>query len=131
MRICGRCRAIYSEHAVYRVKLDDINYDSDSYLKENLQQNYGICNVKFDYFDGLLIITYNPLIISEERINKILITPGFIIEDSYLRFLLNFFKVHAKVLRFSAVLTSICWYCLRSAAQSFPDSCLKLQIFCW
>ena len=104
MRICGRCRAIYTEHAVYRVKLSDINYDSDSYLKENLQLNYGICNVKFDYFDGLLIITYNPLIILQERIDKILITPGFIIEDSYLRFLGNFLKVHAKVLRFSAVL---------------------------
>ena len=104
MRICGRCRAIYTEHAVYRIKLSTINYDSDSYLKENLQLNYGICNVKFDYFDGLLIITYNPLIISQERIDKILLTPGFIIEDSYFRFLLNFLKVYAKVLRFSTVL---------------------------
>lgn len=104
MRICGRCQAIYTEHAVYKVKLDAINYDSDSYLKENLQHNYGICNVKFDYFDGLLIITYNPLIILQERIDKILATPGFIIEDSYFRFLINFLKVHAKVLRFSTVL---------------------------
>lgn len=107
MRICGQCRAIYSEHAVYKVKLDDINYYSDSYLKENLQHNYGICNARFDYFDGLLIITYNPLIIAPCKIDKILATPGFIIEDSNFRFLLNFFKVHAKLLRFSTVLAML------------------------
>jgi heavy metal translocating P-type ATPase len=133
MRICGRCRAIYSEHAVYRVKLDDINYDSDSYLKENLQHNYGICNVRFDYFNGFLIITYNPLIVSQDRIDKILITPGYIIEDSYLRFLVNFFKAHAKVLRFSTVLVMLIfgWFIFfRFGANRFclPFNCHNVKL---
>ncbi len=57
---CSYCHAETDSHGHYTAKLDRINFDDEKVLKKGLEQNYGICCTRFDYFNGDLFIDYNP-----------------------------------------------------------------------
>lgn len=99
MKSCSKCHGNYAKHAVYRTSLKDVLYSSDSYLKSGLESNFGICEARIDYFDSILIITFNPAIITPEQIALALHAPGFKLRESLTHRLYRFLFCHIHVLR--------------------------------
>lgn len=111
MKICHKCYGNYEKHGIFRIKLDTIIFDSDSYLRNRLKSNFGICDVRLDYFDGHLIIIFNPRIICEKQIIQLLNTPGFLLKENFIRNAEQFFSYHGNVIRLAAcgLLVVISW----------------------
>ncbi len=99
MKTCCKCRGNYAKHAIYRTQLRDIEFSSDSFLKNGLESNFGICDVSIDYFDANLIITFNPAIITTGQIAQALRAPGFKLKESSVDIVQRFILCHINVLR--------------------------------
>ncbi|MBN2452980.1 MAG: cation-translocating P-type ATPase [Candidatus Omnitrophica bacterium] len=108
---CFSCHAEINSHGHYTVKLDHINFDDEKVLKKGLEQNYGICGVRFDYFNGDLFIDYNPKHIKPEEIEKALISPGYVLESNARRWVGRIVERHGSMMRavVSSVLVTISW----------------------
>lgn len=102
MKSCCKCHGNYAKHAIYRTDLKEIPYSSDSYLKNGLESNFGICDVRIDYFDSILIVTFNPGIITPEQVALALRTPGFKLRESLTHKFYRFLFCHVNVLRLAA-----------------------------
>lgn len=96
---CFSCHAQIDAHGHYTAKLDRINFDDEKTLKKGLEQNYGICGVRFDYFNGSLFIDYNPKHIKPEEIEKALASAGFVLESTAGRWLGKTIEKHGALTR--------------------------------
>jgi Cd2+/Zn2+-exporting ATPase len=92
-----------------------------------LEQNWGICNVKVDYLEGHLLITYNPMITSPEKIQKAINSPGYILETPYLEWVIINLKIHRKYIRLGIVtaLLLVSWIFF---FKSGPEYCLPSKL---
>lgn len=108
---CLSCHADIDSHGHYIVKLDRITFDDEKVLKKGLEQNYGICDVRFNYFSGDVFIDYNPKHIKPEEIEKALASPGYVLESNGRRWLGKTIERHGATSRaaISAVLVAASW----------------------
>ena len=120
MKTCHRCKENYTNHCVLRVKLDTINFDSDSYLKNRLKSNFGVCDVQLDYFDGYLVVTFNSRYISREQIIKALQSKGFVLRRNFLSQIEQFIFYNSDIIRLivCGVMVIVSW----SMRLSFENS---------
>ncbi len=121
MKTCSKCRGNYAKHAIYRTSLRDIHFSSDSYLKSGLESNFGICDVRIDYFESVLIITFNPAIIIPEQIAQALRSPGFKLRETLIHQIHRFLFCHIHVLRLSmsGILVAASWALLFRFGDSY------------
>ena len=108
---CFSCHADLASHGHYTVGLDRIDFDDENVLKKGLEQNYGICGIRFDYFNGDLLIDHNPKHIKPEEIEKALHSPGYVLDSNARRWLGNVIEKHDAVIRaaVSGALVAISW----------------------
>jgi Cd2+/Zn2+-exporting ATPase len=118
---CFSCHAEINSHGHYTVKLDHINFDDEKVLKKGLEQNYGICGVRFDYFNGNLFIDYNPKHIKPEEIEKALVSPGYVLESNARRWLGKTIKKHGAPARafISGILVAFSWALFLALGDSY------------
>ena len=79
---CPCCTGNVKQHKKYAVRLDNVNYEDEQTLKKSLEQNYGICSVQINLFEGVLSIEYNPTKISLDEVRKALTLPNFILDKT-------------------------------------------------
>jgi len=96
---CCCCQGEESSHSMHTVSLDQIVYEDEQRMKKGLEQNYGICSVRFDYFTGRLLIEYNSGHIGPEEINLALQAPGFVLETNIKQWLGVLLEKHGERLR--------------------------------
>ena len=65
---CLCCAGNVKQHKKYAVRLSNVNYEDEQTLKKSLEQNYGICGVQINLFEGVLSIEYNPTKISIDEV---------------------------------------------------------------
>ncbi len=111
---CCCCQADHGEHVPYSIPLDSIRFDEERVLKKGLEQNYGICSVRFDFFAGEVIIEYNPKNITTEEIDRALSMPGFVLEANFKRWVGGIVEKHGGRLRLisSGILVLLSWVML-------------------
>jgi Cd2+/Zn2+-exporting ATPase len=76
-----------------------------------LESNFGICDVRIDYFDSILIVTFNPAVISPDQVATALRTPGFKLRETLIHKFYRFIFCHINVLRLavSGILVVASW----------------------
>ena len=108
---CSCCQSDPSEHGVYEISLDKIHFIDERELKRGMEQNFGICAARFDFFKGKLIVEHNPKHITIAEINEALNTPGYIIKKNLGQWVGKAAEKHGQRLRLitSAVLVIASW----------------------
>ncbi|MFC1617566.1 heavy metal translocating P-type ATPase [Candidatus Margulisiibacteriota bacterium] len=127
---CSCCHNDELDHNKFTVSLDDIKYKDENLLKRGLEQNFGICNVKFDFFKGIVEIGFNPKHITKEEINQALKMPNYILDKNIKRLLGGFIEKHGKLARLiiSGSLVGLTWALLAIFDKAYIFPSLKAQI---
>jgi len=124
---CCCCAGSHDDHKDYVVRLDNIKYDDERILKKAIEQNYGICEAKIDFFSGTLTIQYSPAKISLDEVRQILNAPGFILDVNLKRWVSGIIEKRGETLRLaaSAFLIVLTWTMLIVRGQdeyALPDA---------
>lgn len=91
---CVCCAGKKETHKVYTVRMDNVRYEDERVLKKALEQNYGVCSVKVDLFQGVLVINYNPEKISLAEVRQVLTLPNFILDRTVKRWVGSLIEKH-------------------------------------
>ena len=108
---CCCCSHPHQEHGQYVTSLDGIEYDNEKRLKKLLEQNYGICEVKVDLFEGTLTVGYDPDKITEEGVKEALSRPDFLLKKTLRTWMGAFLEKHTAWIQFvsSTALLALSW----------------------
>jgi len=127
---CCCCQSQDSEHGIYEISLDKIHFVDERELKRGLEQNFGICAVRFDFFKGKLIVDYNPGHTTTAEIDKALNTPGYIIKTNLIQWVGKTSEKHGKRIRLIAstflVIASWAMLFMFGGQYSFPQKITAL-----
>ena len=99
---CCCCAGSHEEHKDYVVRLDNVKYDDERVMKKSIEQNFGICEAKIDFFTGMLTIEYSPQKISLDEVRQILSTPGFILDVNLNKWIRGAVEKHGETFRLVA-----------------------------
>ena len=108
---CLCCAGNVKQHKKYAVRLSNVNYEDEQTLKKSLEQNYGICSVQVNLFEGVLSIEYNPTKISLDEVRKALTLPNFILDKTLRSVVGTFGEKYGERMRliFSSICIVLSW----------------------
>ena len=108
---CLCCTGNVKQHKKYAVRLSNVNYEDEQTLKKSLEQNYGVCSVQVNLFEGVLSIEYNPTKISLDEVRKALTLPNFILDQTIRSVVGTFGEKYGERMRliFSSICIVLSW----------------------
>jgi len=120
---CLCCAGNTEQHKKYTVRLSNVNCEDEQTLKKSLEQNYGVCSVQVNLFEGVLSIEYNPAKISLDEIRKALTLPNFILDKTIRSVVGIFGEKYGERMRliFSSIFVVLSWtlFIIFQAAYTF------------